>query len=51
MQIGGDIIVDSSDILTELGRRWPESPLLPGGLELQGKRKRLEDWAELVFIG
>lgn len=51
--IGDERIVDSTDILTEIDRRWPDPPLLPADPEARVHAKVLEDWADevLYFYG
>lgn len=51
--IGEERVVDSTDILTELDRRWPDPPLLPDDPEARVQAKILEDWADevLYFYG
>jgi glutathione S-transferase len=51
--IGDERIVDSTDILTELDRRFPVPPFLPADPEERVRVKILEDWADevLYFYG
>lgn len=51
--IGDERIVDSTDILTELDRRYPDPPLLPATADARARAKVLEDWADevLYFYG
>jgi len=46
-------LVDSSDILDELDRRWPEPPLLPDEVRERARCRLVEDWADevLYFYG
>jgi len=49
--IDGQAVVDSSDILTELDRRFPAEPLLPAGSTARAQAHLLEDWAdELLYF-
>jgi glutathione S-transferase len=51
--LGDERIVDSTDILTELDRRFPDPPLLPADPLARVQAKILEDWADevLYFYG
>jgi glutathione S-transferase len=51
--VGDERIVDSTDILTELDRRFPDPPLLPADPVGRARAKILEDWADeaLYFYG
>ncbi len=51
--IGDERVVDSTDILTEIDRRWPDPPLLPSDPGDRARAKILEDWADevLYFYG
>lgn len=51
--LNGERIVDSTDILTELDRRFPNPPLMPADLRARAMVKILEDWADevLYFYG
>lgn len=51
--LGDEKFVDSTDILTELDRRYPDPPLLPSDPVLRVQAKILEDWADevLYFYG
>ena len=53
LQIDGEIIVDSTDIVTELESRFPEPPLEPEEPVEKARAKMLEDWADevLYFYG
>lgn len=51
--IDGEVFVDSSDIVSEIDRRWPDPPLLPEGLQQQALCRMIEDWVDevLYFYG
>jgi glutathione S-transferase len=51
--IDGEVTVDSSDILTELDRRWPETPLMPDSPRDRALCDLIEDWTDdvLYFYG
>ena len=49
LRIDGEVFVDSSDILTELDRRWPDPPLLPADAHERAQCRLLEDWADEAF--
>lgn len=49
LKIDDRIIVDSSDIMTELDRGWPDKPLLPEGRAERADMQILEDWADEVL--
>lgn len=51
--IDGEVFVDSSDILSEIDRRWPTPPLLPEGTRDQALCRMIEDWVDevLYFYG
>ena len=51
--LNGERIVDSTDILTELDRRFPNPSLLPADPRARALVKILEDWADevLYFYG
>jgi glutathione S-transferase len=49
LKIEDQIYVDSSDILTEIDRRWPDPPLLPSSAKLRAQCLLLEDWADEVI--
>jgi len=53
LRIDGELIVDSTDILTELDRRYPDPPLLPTDPVDRAQIKLIEDWADevLYFYG
>jgi glutathione S-transferase len=50
LKIGDECFVDSSDILTEIDRRWPEPPLLPVDKQQRAQCLLLEDWADEVLF-
>ncbi|ANM29931.1 hypothetical protein ABI59_10615 [Acidobacteria bacterium Mor1] len=45
----GETLVDSSDILTELERRFPDPPLFPEDPKVAAEAKLIEDWADEVL--
>ncbi len=45
----GDTLVDSSDILAELERRFPDPPLFPADPAVAAEAKLIEDWADEVL--
>jgi glutathione S-transferase len=49
LKIDQELFVDSSDILTELDRRWPQPPLLPSGRKMRAQCLMIEDWADEVI--
>lgn len=51
LAIDGEVVVDSSEILLELERRFPEPALLPADPVLRARARILEDWAdELLYF-
>lgn len=53
LDIGGRLVVDSTDIVHEIERLFPEPAVLPGDARLRGLSHALEDWADeaLYFLG
>jgi glutathione S-transferase len=53
VEIGGELIVDSTDIAHELERRFPQRPIVPEGERERALCHVLEDWADesLYFVG
>jgi len=51
--IDGEVTVDSSDILSEIDRRWPDPPLMPEGVRDRALCDLIEDWTDdvLYFYG
>ncbi len=49
LRIGGETVVDSTDILTELERRYPEPALEPPEPGARAAVKIVEDWADEVI--
>jgi glutathione S-transferase len=47
--IGDEVVADSTDILTELERRYPEPALEPADPRARALSKMLEDWADEVL--
>ena len=47
--IGGETIVDSTDIVTALDARFPDPPLTPTAALDRAQAKLLEDWADEVL--
>lgn len=47
--VDGRVTVDSTDILTEIDRLFPDPPLAPEGAVAQAQAKVLEDWADEVI--
>ena len=51
LAIDGELVVDSSEILMELERRFPEPPLLPTDPVHRAQARIFEDWAdELLYF-
>jgi len=46
LQVGGDLIADSTAILAWLERLYPAHPLLPTGRRAAAEARILEDWAD-----
>lgn len=53
LDVDGERIVDSSDILAELDRRFPEPPLVPADPRDAARARMVEDWFDevLYFYG
>ncbi|MCP3978262.1 MAG: glutathione S-transferase family protein [bacterium] len=49
VKFGNEIVVDSSDILTEIDRRFPDPPLDPDDSLQRTRAKMLEDWGDEVL--
>ncbi len=51
--VDGEVFVDSSDILTEIDRRWPDPPMQPEGVQERAMCRMIEDWVDevLYFYG
>jgi len=49
LRIGSRVVVDSSDILSELDLLAPSPPLLPAGPYARARAQILEDWADEVL--
>jgi glutathione S-transferase len=49
LEIGGEMVVDSTDIAHALERRWPLPAILPADERLRAQCQALEDWADETF--
>ena len=49
MEIGAEMVVDSTDIAHALERQFPQPPILPVDARLRAECQALEDWANETF--
>jgi glutathione S-transferase len=49
MEIGGEMVVDSTDIAHALERHFPQPPILPPDARGRAQCQALEDWADETF--
>jgi glutathione S-transferase len=50
LQLGSERIVDSTRILERLDREFPEPPFVSADPKVAAAQRRLEDWADNVFL-
>jgi glutathione S-transferase len=50
LEVGGELIEDSTRILFALDERFPEPPLLAPDPMVAGQQRQLEDWADESFL-
>jgi glutathione S-transferase len=50
LDVGGEVIEDSTQILIALDARFPDPPLLAGDPMVASQQRQLEDWADESFL-